>query len=55
MAEEIRNIVVNANILKDIITEVVKRLKSEYDILNENLEATKTKLDLLDTEEEQYN
>ena len=50
MAEEIRNIVVNANILKDIITEVVKRLKSEYDILNENLEATKTKLDLLDTE-----
>ena len=50
MAEEIRNIVVNSNTLKDIITEVVKRLKDEYDTLNDSLEATKTKLDLLDTE-----
>lgn len=50
MAEEIRNIVINSNTLKNIITEVVKRLKSEYDSLSNTLASTRNKLDILDSE-----
>lgn len=50
MAEEIRNIVINSNTLKDIITEVVRRLKNEYDSLSNTLTSTRNKLDILDSE-----
>lgn len=49
MAEPIRNTVINSNILKGILVEVVERLHTEYKDLSDALDETKEKLDLLDT------